>query len=262
MKLCSGELRNKCCELLPFPYPNDEGRGSYEKTSVSDIPNHSQSMHTQANARFIHSLRTSRGGVGGEMLKKLCVPSKPKSGWIKMLARAPFLLESATRDEIAGLWRKASEKPEPFSKVYSLHTEPEREPRSVVTVHFDGGTPCNIPRLGYGIGYGSFQINGGPVVRVDHKRPMSNNAAEIWTLCSALDSLIKSGAVDGIRLVVHGDSQIALKWARASRKMRSTKTGSDEFKNSIVRLCELTPQFHSLLAEWKPRFHAVKAFGH
>lgn len=216
----------------------------------------------ESNLIYINSLRTPKGGIGKEMLSKLAAPPTLTSGWIRRLSLAPFPLETATKEQLAELW-KGPKLPQFNSKQYSLREKPVTDPQSIVTIHFDGGTPCNIPSKGYGIGYGSYQINAGHVVRVDHKRPMSNNAAEIWTLCVALDSLVKSGEVSGMSLILHGDSQIALKWARASRRLEvRKKKGSDEFQNGIARLCELTPLFHSLAVEWKPRRHALKAFGH
>ena len=138
----------------------------------------------------------------------------------------------------------------------------------VITIHADGGTPCNIPAKGYGIGYGSYSIDGGTPVRISHGRPMSNNAAEIWTFCSAIDALLESHR-DGakvIKLKFVGDSQIALKWIRLSNKpwrsQHVSKKGSDEFQMGIQRLRELTPKFSSVSTEWKPRIHSVKAFGH
>ena len=56
-------------------------------------------------------------------------------------------------------------------------------------IHFDGGTSNNIPsRGGFGIGYGSFLLNG-EIVRVDFGRAMSNNEAEVRTLIAAAEAV-------------------------------------------------------------------------
>jgi ribonuclease HI len=53
---------------------------------------------------------------------------------------------------------------------------------------FDGGTSNNIPsKGGYGLGYGSYRLNG-EVVRVDFARPMSANEAEMRTLIAAAEA--------------------------------------------------------------------------
>ena len=226
------------------------------------------------NFHYIQGLRTSKGGITKEMLAKLQVPTNPPKGWIKKLSLAPFPLRTASPEEIASLWCK-SELPESVSRKYEIRkpevipvtvTDDRRTPRITVTVHFDGGTPCNVPARGYGIGYGSYRFDSGPVVRVDHKRPMSANAAEIWTLCSALETLLETYGVTAplVKLLIQGDSQIALKWAAKSRgnSYPSQKSGSGEFVEAGKRLCELTPKFSSLKTEWKARIHAVKAFGH
>lgn len=138
-----------------------------------------------------------------------------------------------------------------------------------VLIHFDGGTPCNIPRLGYGIGYGSYNFDGGEPVRVSHGIPCSNNAAEILTLCCALEALAAKGQCSGIRVNVVGDSQIALKWLniaagkRTLKKKKSyTPTGSPDFIASIQRLNIAVKPFADVSGTWLQRDHAVAAFGH
>src|SRR6266849_473663 len=91
----------------------------------------------------------------------------------------------------------------------------------VATIGFDGGTSCNIPSLGYGDGYGSFRIDNGPLRRIAFKRPMSNNAAEIFTMAAAIKIAKENGAT-ALKLV--GDSQIALNWAnRVAGKTKPRK---------------------------------------
>lgn len=145
---------------------------------------------------------------------------------------------------------------------------PMNIPRIHHTIHADGGTPCNIPSRGYGIGYGSYSIDDHSPVRVNHGRPMSNNAAEIWTFCSALEHLLALYPSDShlVKLVCQSDSRIALKWLQASNKpwrlVVASKKGSDEFHLGIARLRELTPKFSSLSTEWKARAFAMEKFGH
>ena len=78
---------------------------------------------------------------------------------------------------------------------------------TLCTIHFDGGTPNNIPsRGGFGIGYGSYLLNG-EVVRVNFAKPMSCNEAEIRTLIAAAEAvkLISDPARTSLRVV--GDSK-------------------------------------------------------
>lgn len=137
-------------------------------------------------------------------------------------------------------------------------------PKVQVTVHFDGGTPCNVPRLGYGIGYGSYRIDNREIVRVNHGRPMSANAAELFTLVRAIQDVVGSIGRD-VRLLVVGDSQIALKWARGTtpkgKAVKQPKGGSEEFRNAIQSLRDVIKGFH-VETLWQPRIHSVRVFGH
>jgi ribonuclease HI len=86
-------------------------------------------------------------------------------------------------------------------------------PITPCVICFDGGTPNNMPRRGgFGIGYGSYRLNG-EIVRLNFARPMSANEAEIRTLIAAAEAvkLIRDPAKT--RLCVYGDSQITLGWA-------------------------------------------------
>lgn len=135
-----------------------------------------------------------------------------------------------------------------------------------VTIEFDGGTPCNIPRLGYGIGYGSFRLDGGEVHRISHGRPMSANAAEIMTLIEAVRKCVEQHGRGGVTLRIIGDSQIALKWARGAtpsgQPAKLSKGGSDEFRNAIQTLRDILKGFEGVIAEWKSRENSVAIFGH
>lgn len=97
----------------------------------------------------------------------------------------------------------------------SLELSPSvKVPLSPCVIHFDGGTPNNIPSSGgFGIGYGSYLLNS-EVVRVNFARAMSNNEAEVRTLIAAAEAVKLISDPARTRLCVVGDSQIALKWAR------------------------------------------------
>ncbi len=134
-----------------------------------------------------------------------------------------------------------------------------------VRIEFDGGNGCNNPTKGYGEGYGSFCFNTGPVLRVRHGRPMSNNAAELWTLVSAVEYLSNNWSPRDLRLLIVGDSQIALSWAnRAHQRVMkcASKGSSEEMLSSISRLRELLPHFQSVTTQWQPRVKSVRTFGH
>lgn len=52
-------------------------------------------------------------------------------------------------------------------------------------IEFDGGSTCNVPKLGYGDGYGSYQIDQREIVRLQFGKGFSANAAEILTLAAS-----------------------------------------------------------------------------
>src|SRR4029077_6006036 len=112
-------------------------------------------------------------------------------------------------------------------------------PITPCVIAFDGGTSNNIPsRGGFGIGYGSYRLNG-EVVRLDFARPMSANEAEIRTLIAGACAvkLIRDPAMT--RLCVYGDSQIALGWAKkAGMKVfyRPHLSWRPEFKVAVADL--------------------------
>lgn len=140
-----------------------------------------------------------------------------------------------------------------------------------VILHFDGGTPCNHPK-NYGIGYGSYSFNGGSPYRVNHGVPCSNNAAEVLTLCVALEELAKLVQPQATEVKVWADSQIAIKWLRVAagdpsggfkrRSAKLSKGSSELFRQSIARLAAAAQPFAKIEAVWKERSHAVAAFGH
>ena len=156
-----------------------------------------------------------------------------------------------------------------------LFIKPKPAPTRKVIVHFDGGTPCNIPSIGFGIGYGSYcytgladQISKGEPIRISHGIPCSNNVAEILTLCVALEKLAEMGSAETTHVHVQGDSKIALKWLNVASGQHNMKrvTISDNatqlFIESIRRLGKAVEPFSKIETEWLERRHAVAAFGH
>ncbi len=126
-----------------------------------------------------------------------------------------------------------------------------------IRIEFDGGTSCNIPRLGFGNGYGSYKINDEPVHRCFFNLPMSANAAELRTLWYAAKALIDRGIdVATSTLLVVGDSQIALGWAGNPKKT------TPEFKESVALLRECLDKFYRVETVWQPRLKSVATFGH
>lgn len=138
-------------------------------------------------------------------------------------------------------------------------------PVQMVRVEFDGGTPCNIPRLGYGIGYGSYQINDSPIIRIDHKVPMSCNVAEIATLVCALEE-VRAQYGTGVGLTIHGDSQNALAWSKKelnkSRLKRMTTDKNPVFMAAVRRLRAAIEPFPFIETHWRGRAASVKLFVH
>lgn len=141
-----------------------------------------------------------------------------------------------------------------------------------VRIEFDGGTPCNIPRIGYGDGYGSYQIqNCGtgellPIVRVNFGKPMSANVAEISTLIRAVKEVERRFG-KGISLEIHGDSQIALNHAAgkrpASKKRRDAVANNPSpFFCAVRELKQVLAGFTHVETKWRGRARSVKVFGH
>lgn len=135
--------------------------------------------------------------------------------------------------------------------------------RHKVVIEFDGGTPCNIPRLGYGDGYGSYQIDSGgtraPIVRRNFGVPMSANVAEISTLIAAIKTVLKSFDPKITALDIRGDSKTAL-W-RCAKRTKPTSPPSD-FKAAADELFSLCAQFNEVKTNWRGRKVSVRLFGH
>lgn len=145
------------------------------------------------------------------------------------------------------------------------------QPNQIIRIVFDGGTSCNIPRLGYGLGYGSYQIDSEPIHRCQFNRPMSANAAELNTALYAIRAVIDRGIdTASTRLVMRGDSEIALKWCcgrtNSGKIAKPPKTGdkggSPEFRDAVMMLRRETRQFLHVESIWHPRRESVALFGH
>jgi len=137
-------------------------------------------------------------------------------------------------------------------------------PEGAITITFDGGTTCNRPKEGFGMGYGSYQIEGRPVVsRIKFGIGHSCNSAEIRTLESALADLAGSHPDPAsLHLVIKGDSKIALKWANPKYKEQPAAHTWHEFHKAIAMLRVQLPKFASITRIWHGRDHSVKLFGH
>lgn len=141
-------------------------------------------------------------------------------------------------------------------------------PKECVVIHFDGGTPCNIPRLGFGEGYGSFRLTVDGVVgeihRLKYGVPMSANTAEIRTVTEAIRKVSEVHGMDKILHVI-GDSQIALKWVKNASENAPIKVSSKSspaFGESINNLYSALIGFNKVVTEWNPRDKLFKIFGH
>lgn len=132
-----------------------------------------------------------------------------------------------------------------------------------LTIHFDGGTPCNIPSRGYGIGYGSYNFNGAEPIRVDHGIPCSNNAAETLTLCRALEDALTKFCPKTTKIHILGDSKIVIcRIIRIRTGKEKIHSGSGEYQAAVDRLRSALKEWAFVTAEWLPRSYAVAAFGH
>lgn len=130
-----------------------------------------------------------------------------------------------------------------------------------VRIEFDGGTPCNIPRLGFGIGYGSYKIDSEPIVRIDHGRPMSCNVAEIETLICAISDVTERFEPSCTVLNIHGDSQTALHRCIHPMKPKHRRLNTC-YGQSAQRLWSLCGRFQNVSIHWRGRSVSVKLFGH
>jgi hypothetical protein len=152
------------------------------------------------------------------------------------------------------------------ASLFEVSTATAPEIRRTVRIEFDGGTPCNIPRLGYGDGYGSYKVDSEPIYRLNFRIPMSANVAEITTLRRAVESVAQSFGKEGIALEIHGDSQIALKWARnateSGKRAKMGKGASNDFAGAVAMLQGALEGFAIVKAIWRGRAASVELFGH
>ncbi len=134
---------------------------------------------------------------------------------------------------------------------------PPKAQRAATTIWTDGGNRCNDPR-NYGIGYGSFRVGDSEIVRVEFGEPMSNNAAEIRTICAALES-----APELSHLLIVSDSQIALKWAKDAPRARILP--SPKFSIGMLLAIERIRRVavgRTIKIKWAPRAEIFAIFGH
>lgn len=138
-------------------------------------------------------------------------------------------------------------------------------PEGFTVIRFDGGTPCNIPKKGYGIGYGSYQIDDGPIIKVNHGIPCSNNVAEILTLHRALTSLfyLSDQKVEDRRVFIIGDSQIALDRVKSlPRSLKKKYHPTTDYERASLEMNIICQCFKLILTQWQPRAKSVAVFGH
>lgn len=132
-------------------------------------------------------------------------------------------------------------------------------------IHFDGGTSNNNPHRGsFGIGYGSYRLNG-EVVKLDFATPMSANEAEIRTVIAAAEAVKLFRDPAKTRLCVYGDSKVALGWAnKAGQKVlyRPKLGWSPGFNAAVADLYVSFRPFAEVITEWQPRAKSVEMFAH
>lgn len=129
-----------------------------------------------------------------------------------------------------------------------------------IVIEFDGGTSSNIPAKGYGKGYGSYRIDAHPIQRVEFGMGHSCNSAEIRTLVAALHDLATKCDPATTKVLVRGDSQIALRWVNKTGLPKST--GSKNFLEAVANLHAITEKFQRVATEWRTRKVSVAIFGH
>jgi len=135
-----------------------------------------------------------------------------------------------------------------------------KEPDYIITT--DGGNGNNVPP--YGLGYGSAKYSGSfnAFESFYFGRPMSNNAAEIWTMVRATQKVVANTSG---KLKIHfiSDSQIALKYAKDAPFGRAkwSNGSSEEMVNAIKELRVLLAG-HTVTTEWVPREKIFAIFGH
>lgn len=143
----------------------------------------------------------------------------------------------------------------------SVKTVPNAVEIRPVRIEFDGGTPCNIPRLGYGDGYGSYRIDQQEIRRLEFQTPMSANVAEITTLTRAIEEVARTHNPQNTRLDIYGDSQIALNRCRFPVKAKMA-VSNPTFAAACQALHAACAQFAEVETHWRGRAASVELFGH
>lgn len=190
---------------------------------------------------------TTKGGYTRQTVEGWGIQWPPKRGWLKELKKK------------AG--DKLTEPPVANCKL--------PESKQTILIEFDGGSTCNVPSRGYGIGYGSYRIDEGEIQTWNEGRNMSANAGEIFTLAAAVNTVAAlhisyAASLNQVNLQIRGDSKIALKWARQAkvRNPHIPTSGSPEFREAIGELWKALKPFRSVRADWWPRENSVRIFGH
>lgn len=146
------------------------------------------------------------------------------------------------------------------------HPKSADEARRLVQIIFDGGCIFEKESNGVGRGYGSYRIDEEKIVRVDHGLNMTANAAEVLTVCRALEEIIRRLGVEttNLALLIIGDSQVALANVRRFQKPNAQpKKGTHEsFQYATESLGVFLGRFTKIEARWHGRKNSVKLFGH
>lgn len=130
---------------------------------------------------------------------------------------------------------------------------------------FDGGCIYEKTSNGIGRGYGSYRIDEEAIVRVDHGLNMTANAAEVLTVCRALEEIIRRYKdTMSLALLIIGDSQVALANVRRFQKPNAqpNKNTHESFQYATESLGIFLARFSKIEARWHGRKHSVKLFGH
>lgn len=133
----------------------------------------------------------------------------------------------------------------------------------IFTVEADGGNKGNIPRLGYGNGYGSYAIDGGEPIKIEYGVPMSNNVAEISIIHSALEDIFLDFGASHV--LVRSDSQTALSWIKRYNKYKDAIKFPFEnvsYCKAAQSLVSMIKKHKSVEQEWRGRAKSVELFGH
>lgn len=131
-----------------------------------------------------------------------------------------------------------------------------------ITIIFDGGSTCNVPRKGFGKGYGSFKVEDREIQRCNFGAGHSANSGEVRTLIEAL-RYTKKHFPEYDTLHIKGDSKIALSWIFRSGIPKPFK-GKEPTSNFIeaVRMLHVETKGYNITTQWHPRKESVKLFGH